>query len=68
MHNIKSYTLHGRSLPNGHVKVSVHIAMKPNVSLSIPNADDDIMTLGQAIGPFVTWLINLSHVVDMICL
>ncbi|QCE03845.1 putative transposase [Vigna unguiculata] len=57
-------TLHGRSLPNGHVKVNVDIALEPNVSLPIPNADDDIMTIRQAIGTFVAWPINLLQVVD----
>ncbi|QCE06717.1 sentrin-specific protease 2 [Vigna unguiculata] len=64
LHNVKGDTLHGRSLPNGHVKVSVDIPVEPNVSLPIPNADDDIMTIGQAIGTFVAWPINLLQVVD----
>ena len=42
LHNVKGDTLHGRSLPNGHVKVSADIAVEPNVSLPIPNADDDV--------------------------
>jgi len=68
LHNVKGDTLHGRSLPNGHVKVSVDIAIEPNVSLLIPNVDDDIMTIGQAIGTFVAWPINLLQVVDLVCL
>ena len=68
LHNIKSGTLHGRSLPNGHVKVSVDIVVEPNVSLPIPNVDDDIMTIGQAIGTFMAWPINLLQVVDVVCL
>jgi len=45
LYNIKSDTLHGRSLPNGHVKVSVDIVVESNVSLPIPNVDNDIITM-----------------------
>ena len=68
LHNVKGDTLHGRSLPNGHVKVNVDITLEPNVSLPIPNVDDDIMTIRQAIGTFVAWPINLLQVVDAVCL
>ncbi|XP_027932185.1 uncharacterized protein LOC114187944 [Vigna unguiculata] len=65
LHNVKSDALHGRSLPSGHVKVSVDINVEPNVSLPIPNANHDIMTTGQAIGTFVAWPNNLLQVVDV---
>jgi len=66
LHNVKSDALHGRSLPSGHVKVSVDINVEPNVSLPIPNANHDIMTTGQAIGTFVAWPNNLLQVVDVV--
>jgi len=53
LHNIKSDILHGRSLPNGHVKISVDIVVEPIVSLPIPNVGDDIMTIEQTICTFL---------------
>ncbi|XP_022631898.1 uncharacterized protein LOC106778383 isoform X2 [Vigna radiata var. radiata] len=64
LHNFKTDTLHGRPLPKGHVKVSIDIALKPNVSLPIPIDDDDMMTIGQAIGTFVAWPMNLIQITD----
>ncbi|BAT95929.1 hypothetical protein VIGAN_08277400 [Vigna angularis var. angularis] len=64
LHNFKSDTLHGRSLPKGHVKVSIDIALEPNVSLPIPIDDDDMMTIGQAIGTFVAWPMNFIQISD----
>ncbi|KOM47375.1 hypothetical protein LR48_Vigan07g107900 [Vigna angularis] len=63
-------TLHGlvqhmqRPLPKGHVKVSIDIALEPNVSLPIPIDDDDMMTIGQAIGTFVAWPMNFIQISD----
>ncbi|BAT79265.1 hypothetical protein VIGAN_02211900 [Vigna angularis var. angularis] len=71
LHNFKSDTLHGRPLPKGHVKVSIDIALEPNVSLPIPIDDDGMMTIGQAIGLYKpielkqeTWFQNLSQTIS----
>ncbi|XP_014493412.1 uncharacterized protein LOC106755715 [Vigna radiata var. radiata] len=64
LHNFKIDTLHGRPLPKGHVKVSIDIALEPNVSLPIPIDDDDMMTIGQAIGTFVAWPMNFIQISD----
>lgn len=53
LHSFKIDTLHGRPQPNGHVKVSIDITLKPNLSLTIPNVDDAMLIIGQTIGTFV---------------
>ncbi|RZB91697.1 hypothetical protein D0Y65_023898 [Glycine soja] len=58
-------TLHNRSLPHGNVKVSVDVVVESNAQLQIPNHDDKIMAIAQAIGTFVAWPINLIQVDDM---
>lgn len=68
LHNFKSDTLHGRPLPKGHIKVSIDIALEPNVPLPIPIDDDDMMTIGQAIGTFVAWPMNFIQICDEVCL
>ncbi|KAG5006878.1 hypothetical protein JHK85_025420 [Glycine max] len=59
-------TLHNRSLPHGNVKVSVDVVVESNAQLQIPNHDDKIMAIAQAIGTFVAWPINLIQVDDMV--
>ncbi|KAL5142000.1 hypothetical protein HKD37_09G025258 [Glycine soja] len=61
-------TLHNRSLPHGNVKVSVDVVVESNAQLQIPNHDDKIMAIAQAIGTFVAWPINLIQVDDMVCM
>lgn len=68
MHNIQSDTLHGRHLPDGHLKVSVEVVVELDASLSIPGDDDDIMTIKDAVGTFVAWPLNLIQVSFMVCL
>ncbi|KAG4906734.1 hypothetical protein JHK82_055380 [Glycine max] len=62
VHNIQSDTLHGRHLPDGHLKVSVEVVVELDASLSIPGDDDDIMTIKDAVGTFVAWPLNLIQV------
>ncbi|KAF1865977.1 hypothetical protein Lal_00041675 [Lupinus albus] len=54
--------LHCARIPPNHVNVSIDIVIDGNALLPIP-FDEDIVTLGEAIGTFVPWPVDLVDVV-----
>ncbi|KAF1884349.1 hypothetical protein Lal_00033523 [Lupinus albus] len=63
VHNIPDVMLHNACIPPNHVKVSIDIAIDGDSLLPIP-LDEDIFTLGGAIGTYVSWTIDLVDVVS----
>ncbi|OIW19241.1 hypothetical protein TanjilG_20366 [Lupinus angustifolius] len=54
--------LHNACISRYHVKVSIDFAIDDDALLPIP-LDEDIITIGGAIGTFVAWPIDLIQVV-----
>ncbi|KAF1874085.1 hypothetical protein Lal_00041529 [Lupinus albus] len=61
VHNTPNVMLHNARIPPNHVKVAIDIAIEDDALLPIP-FDEDIITLGWAIGNYVTWLVHLVDV------
>lgn len=55
MHNTSGDLLHNRPLPDGHMKVSVDVAIDQNALLPIPDMVSETTLLRDAIGSFVAW-------------
>ncbi|XP_057415978.1 uncharacterized protein LOC130710657 [Lotus japonicus] len=57
--NVEGATLHNKPLPLNHIKVLMEIAVEPNANLPVPDDYEGNTKVGQAIGTFLAWPINL---------
>ncbi|KAF1888183.1 hypothetical protein Lal_00008096 [Lupinus albus] len=62
VHNTHDAMLHNAQIPSNHVRVSIYIVIEEDALLPIP-LDEDIITLGGALGTFVVWPVHLVDVV-----
>ncbi|KAF1870681.1 hypothetical protein Lal_00026244 [Lupinus albus] len=62
MHNTSDVMLHNACIPLNHVNVAIDTIIEDNTLFPIP-LDEDIITLGGAIGTYVTWP---THLVDIV--
>ena len=67
MHNTLGDLLHHRSLSDGHMKVSIDVALDLDALLPIPNTISKTTLLQDAIGSFVAWTSNLIFIDDEVC-
>jgi hypothetical protein len=64
LYNTGSDVLHNKKLPPGYVKVRIDVAVEREALLPIPVEEGDVLTVGEAIGTFVAWQLNLVKLVD----
>ena len=64
MHNTLGDLLHHRPLPDGHLKVSVDVALDQDALLPIPDMVSETTLLRNAIGSFVAWPSELIFLAD----
>ena len=72
MYKHSENTLHTRNIPPHHVRVSINVVQQQeeNVQLPVPNEDENLVTLRDAIGTYVAWpaaLISLQQQVYILC-
>ena len=67
MHNTLGDLLHHRPLPDGHLKVSVDVALYLDAFLSVPDIISETTLLRDAIGSFVAWPSDLIFIDDEVC-
>ena len=67
MHNTLGDLLHHRPLPDGHLKISVDVALDLDVLLSVPDIISETTLLRDVIGSFVAWPSNLIFIDDEVC-
>ena len=67
MHNTLGDLLHHRPLPDGHLKVSVDVALDLDALLPIPDIISETTLLRDAIGSFVAWSSDLIFIDDEVC-
>ena len=67
IHNTLGDLIHHRPLPDGHLKVSVDIALDLDALISIPNIVSETTLLRDAIGSFVAWPSDLVIIDDQVC-
>ena len=67
MHKTLGDLLHHRPLPNGHMKVSVDVALDLDVLLPVPNIVAKTTLLRDAVGYFVAWPSDLIFIDDQVC-
>ena len=64
LYNTGSDVLDNKKLPPGYVKVRIEVAVERKALLPIPIEEGDVLTVGEAIGTFVAWQLNLVKLVD----
>ncbi|KAF1862089.1 hypothetical protein Lal_00026606 [Lupinus albus] len=64
VYNTRDTMLHNAQIPCNHVMVSIDIPIEEYAFLPIP-LDEDIITIGGAIGTYVAWTIHLVDVVPI---
>ncbi|CAI8614764.1 unnamed protein product [Vicia faba] len=64
VHNSSGDLLHNRPLPDGHMKVSVDIALDMGALLPVPDIVAETTLLRDAIGSFVAWPSDLIFIDD----
>ncbi|KAE9617746.1 hypothetical protein Lalb_Chr03g0038641 [Lupinus albus] len=62
MHNTWDAMLHNAQIPSHHVRISIYMVIEDDALLPIP-LDENIITLGGALGSFVAWPVHLLNVV-----
>ena len=67
MHNTLGDSLHHRPLPDGHMKVSVDVALDLDTLLPIPDNVSETTLMRDEIGSFVTWTLDLIFIDDQVC-
>ena len=67
MHNSLRDLLHHRPLPDGHMKVSVDVALDLDTLLPIPDNVSETTLMRDEIGSFVTWTLDLIFIDDQVC-
>ena len=68
VHNTKDdMIMHFKSIPSYLVKVSIVDCVDPDTPLPMPVEEDDLMTMGAAIGTYVLWPTSLIVINTVVC-
>ena len=67
MHNTLGDLLHHRPVPDGHMKVSVDVALDMDALLPVPDIVVETTLLRDAVGSFVAWPLDLIFIDDQVC-
>lgn len=59
--------LHNQKLPSGHIKVTIEVVVESDAPLPVPIDHAELMVVGDAIGTFVAWPINLIEIGGVEC-
>ena len=67
MHKTLGDLLHHRPLPDGHMKVSINVALDLDALLPAPDTISETKLLQDAIGSFGAWPSDLIFIDDQVC-
>ena len=62
-----SNTIHNKPIPPNHAKVAIEVVEESDALLPVPNEADDASLVGNALGTFVAWPIELIIVDSIVC-